>query len=79
MKLLIETRSETFFSNEQSYVNVKSYSDAKQKWNAIRDENYFGASDYQYRDTGTLIDGKSKLRFSYNGRLWDMNDNEVKF
>lgn len=55
---------------------VSSLTDAAAIWNKVRDARGFGAS----RQCGADIYycGAKFARVSYNGRLWDLSDNEIK-
>ena len=55
---------------------VGSIKDAADKWNKFVDASQGGVSQV---GNGVIIreDGKPVARVSYNGRIWDMNDNEI--
>ena len=55
---------------------AQSLSDAAKIWNLVRDERDFGASRQCGADI--MLDGEIVARVSYNGRLWDLSDNEIK-
>ena len=55
---------------------VGSIKDAADKWNKFVDASQGGVSEI---GNGVVIkeDGNPVARVSYNGRIWDMNDNEI--
>lgn len=50
--------------------------DAAEIWDRVRDEKNFGASRQCGADI--MLDNEVVARVSYNGRLWDLEDKEIK-
>ena len=70
LKLLLEKQNRELRKNDQYEVEVKDLAEAvKVKANAMYS---FGASDYQYAETGrvTFEDGTTNF-IGMNGRIWD--------
>ena len=58
-------------------VGVASFKDATKTWNNFRDSNMLGASDLVQRSGILKKDGKKIGYVSYNGKIWDLQENEI--
>lgn len=62
---------------KKQVVHVDNYKEASQAMRGFLDANYLGASELRGTCGDINVDGKKVGHVSYNGRVWDLNGEEI--
>lgn len=79
MTVLIEKRDSVCLNTCIGPVKVKDLKEARERFLATQSSENMAASDYNFRESGNIIEnGNVIARISYNGKVWDNDDNEIE-